>query len=313
MKNCFVGIDISKDTLDVHVLPDAVSTTHNYELSSTKSLVKKLSKLKPALIVLEATGGYEITLALQLVDAHLPVAIVNPRQVLDYARAIGRLAKTDKIDAYIIARFAQDVTPEARALMTLSEHELKELIARRQQLIAMRTAEKNRLARVHSAKVQNSIQQLITTCDKQIEAIEQELDDHIKNNPTWSQKVDLITSMPGIGHTTATMLLVCLPELGMLNSKQIAALVGVAPMNRDSGLMRGKRAITGGRSHIRKALHMPTLSAVSRWNPRLKAFYERLRANGKKHKTALTACMRKLLVMLNAMLKYNSPFKADFC
>ena len=223
MKNCFVGIDISKDTLDVHVLPDAVSTTHNYDHSSTKALVKKLIKLKPALIVLEATGGYEITLALQLVEAHLPVAIVNPRQIRDYARAVGRLAKTDKIDAYIIARFAQDVTPEARALMTLSEHELKELIARRQQLIAMRTAEKNRLARVHSAKVQNSIQQLIATCDKQIAAIEQELDDHIKNNPTWSQKVELITSMPGIGHTTATMLLVCLPELGMLNSKQIAA------------------------------------------------------------------------------------------
>lgn len=313
MNPCFVGIDISKDNLDVHILPDAVSKTYSYTATRIKALVNRLIKLKPTLIVMEATGGYEVKIGLQLIEAHLPVAIVNPRQIRDYARAIGRLAKTDKIDAYIIARFAQDIKPDARAVMALSEHELRELITRRQQLIDMRTAEKNRLSRVHSSKVQCSLKELIATFDKQIKAIEKELDDHIKSNPTWSQKIDLITSMPGIGPTTAAMLVVCLPELGTLSNKQIAALVGVAPMNRDSGLMRGKRTIAGGRAHIRKALHMPTLSAVSRWNPRLQAFYDRLRANGKKHKTALTACMRKLLVMLNAMVKNNTPFKTEFC
>ena len=313
MSDSFVGIDISKDSLDVHVLPGDFRKTYPYEKQAVKALIKQLKQIAPQLIVMEATGGYETSIAVQLADAGLNVAIVNPRQIRDYARAIGKLAKTDTIDAYVIARFAQDVKPEVRIQITVKERELKDLVARRQQLIDMRTAEKNRLSRAHTPQVIKGIRKIILTLNAQIKAIDKELKNEIKNNPAWDTKLALITSVPGIGPTTAQVLLFCLPELGTLNRQQIAALVGVAPLNRDSGSMRGKRTIAGGRAQVRKALHMPILSAVTQWNPRLIAFYNRLIANGKKHKTALTACMRKLLVILNTMVKNNSAYRLDFC
>ncbi len=312
MQPCFVGIDVSKNSLDVHVLPQG----HQYRFANTTEkmnpLAKKLKKLNPTLIVLEATGGYEIGAALKLTQSQLPVAVVNPRQVRDYARAIGKLAKTDAIDAYVIARFAQDVRPQTRDQITLDNLDLKELVTRRDQLVAMRTAEKNRLCRARFSQVIETIKQLIQTLDEQIRQIDKQLDNEIKKNPTWSKKVELITTVPGIGKKTAVTLVVMLPELGKLNRQEIAALVGVAPLNRDSGMLRGKRCISGGRALVRRALHMPTLSSATRWNEKLKCFYNRLVANGKKHKVALTACMRKLITVINCMLKNNQAYDPNF-
>jgi transposase len=312
MEPCFVGIDVSKNSLDVHVLPQGHQYRFAYTTEKVKTLVKTLKKLNPKLIVLEATGGYEISVALSLNESQLPVAVVNPRQVRDYARAIGRLAKTDAIDAYVIARFAQDVRPKTRDQITLDNLHLKELVSRREQLVDIRTAEKSRLARARFNQVIETIKHLIQTLDEQIRQIDKQLDNEIKSNPTWSKKVELITTIPGIGKKTAVTLVVMLPELGKLNRQEIAALVGVAPMNRDSGLLRGKRCITGGRGLVRKALHMPTLSSATIWNEKLKSFYNRLMANGKKHKVALTACMRKLITVINCMLKNNQAYDPNF-
>ena len=308
MSESFVGIDISKNSLDVHILPENKSETYPYEPQAVKRFIEKLKALAPTIIVMEATGGCEISIAAQLAESALPVAVMNPRQIRDYARALGISAKTDKIDAKVIARFAQDLRPEDRAQLTAKELELKELVARREQLTDMSVAEKNRLSRARGPKVIAVIKHVIETLDSQIKAIEKELDQGIKNNPFWDKKVELITSFPGIGRRTAHTLLFCLPEPGSLNRQQIAALVGVAPMNRDSGLMRGKRTIVAGRANVRKALHMPVLSAATNWNQRLKDFYNHLRAQGKKHKIALTACMRKLVVILNSMLKTGQPY-----
>jgi transposase len=308
MSKSFVGIDVSKNSLDVHVLPEAVPLSYRYETKPMKALIKKLKTYTPELVVLEATGGYEITIGMALADAGLPVAIVNPRQVRDYARALGILAKTDKIDAYVIARFAQDVKPEARGQLTFKELELKSLVARRQQLVEMLSAETCRLSRTTVPQVKNGIQKVIRVLEAQIKAIDDDLDNEIRKNPTWNQKLEVITSFTGVGDHTANTLLFGLPELGNLNRQEIAALVGVAPFNRDSGMLRGKRTISGGRANIRKALHMPTLSAATRWNKDMMIFYQRLIARGKKHKVALTACMRKLLITLNAMVKNNEPY-----
>jgi transposase len=313
MQTSFVGIDISKNALDVHVLPEDTRHSYPYEPQKIKALIRKLKQLKPALIVMEATGGYELAVASKFAEAKLPVAVVNPRQIRDYARAIGKLAKTDAIDAYVIARFAQDVRPEARQQLTLKEQQLKELIMRRQQLIDMRTAEKNRLSRAFSKEVIKGIQKIIKAFDEQIQALDEQLDHEIKGNPAWEHKIELITSVPGIGSNTAHTLLFCLPELGKLNRRQIAALVGVAPMNRDSGMMRGKRSIAGGRAAVRKALHMPILAAATRWNKKLRLFYAQLLSKGKKHRIAITACMRKLVILLNTMLKNDRAYDPKFC
>lgn len=313
MKPCFIGIDVSKQSLDVHVLPQGRQYSFSNISEKMSALAKKLKKHRPTLIVMEATGGYEIDAALTLTQAQLPVVVVNPRQVRDYARAIGRLAKTDAIDAYVIARFAQDVRPETREPLTLDNLHLKELISRREQLVDIRTAEKNRLKRARFSQVVETIKQLIHTLDEQIRQIDKQLNDEIRNNPIYSEKVELLTTIPGIAKKTAITLAVLLPELGTLNRQEIASLVGVAPMNRDSGMLRGKRCIIGGRAPVRKALHMPTLSAATRWNEKLKCFYDRLKANGKKHKVALTACMRKLITIMNSMLKNNRPYDTNFC
>ena len=312
MSKSFIGIDVSKNSLDVHILPESMSLSYRYETKPMKALIKKLKTYAPELVVLEATGGYEITIGIALADAGLPVAIVNPRQVRDYARALGILAKTDKIDAYVIARFAQDVKPEARGQLTFKEQELKSLVVRRQQLVEMRSAEVNRLSRTTIPQVKNGIQKVVRVLDAQIKAIDDDLDNEIKKNPIWNQKLEVITSFTGVGDHTANTLLFGLPELGTLNRQEIAALVGVAPFNRDSGMLRGKRTISGGRANIRKALHMPTLSAATRWNKDLMVFYQRLIARGKKHKVALTACMRKLLITLNAMVKNNELYNPKF-
>ena len=313
MSKSFIGIDVLKNNLDARILPETLSFSYPYEPKTIKALIKKLKSFTPELIVMEATGGDEAGIGVALAAAGLNIAIVNPRQVRDYARALGKLAKTGRIDAYVIARFAQDVKPKSRAQLTLKEFELKSLVARRQQLIDMRSAEKNRLSRASVAQVKNGIQKIIRVLDAQIKSINNELHNEIKNNPFWHKKLKLITSFNGAGDNAAHMLLFSLPELGNLNRQQIAALVGLAPFNRDSGMMKGKRTIVGGRANIRKALHMPTLSAATRWNKTLGEFYCRLIAKGKKHSVALVACMRKLLITLNAILKNNEPYNPKLC
>jgi len=293
------------------MLPEEQSKRYTYDETGIKSLFKVLKKHRPTLIVMEATGGLEISLALGLCTKGFEkvTAVVNPRQVRDYARAMGMLAKTDKIDAFVLARFARDIRPEVRQRMSVAELGIKELISRRQQLVDMRAAEKNRLSRAFTEKVRTGIVEVIKTLDAQIKAIDHDIDDTIKGNPIYEEKLALLTSVPGIAEKTARVLLFWLPELGTMNRQEIAALVGVAPMNRDSGKYRGKRSIAGGRSFVRHALHMPTLAAATRWNRRLMAFYNHLIAAGKKHKVALAACMRKLVIILNAIMKTRTPYR----
>lgn len=309
MQKIFIGIDIAKDTIDISVLPSgdnwSVGTTPA-ELSET---VDRLVALKPTNIVMEATGGYETRLAALLITTGLPVAVVNPRQVRDFGRALGILAKTDAIDAHLIALFAEKVQPECRPIPTDDERALKELLIRRRQLVDMRTAELNRQKQTNSQQVYNSITQLIDFINHDLDTIEHEIDKRIKASPVWRAKEKLLQSVPGIGKVTASMLIVTLPELGQLNRRQIASLVGLAPMNRDSGTFRGRRMITGGRASIRSGLYMPILSAV-RYNPKIKQFYDRLIDAGKLEKVALTASMRKLLTMLNAIIRENQPWRS---
>jgi transposase len=236
------------------------------------------------------------------------VAVVNPRQVRNFARALGILAKTDAIDAAVLARFAQDVRPENRQLPNSEEQTLKAYVARRRQLMDILVAEKNRLSRANSKSIIDNLKSTINFIQSKIDALDSEINSTIQNSPIWRAKDDLLKSVPGIGDKTACALLAQLPELGKLNRRQIAALVGVAPMNRDSGALRGKRMIAGGRKHVRNALYMAT-TAARRFNPTIKSFYLRLRASGKSYKVALTACMRKLIVILNAMMKNQAHFK----
>jgi transposase len=305
----FVGIDIAQSTLDVHILPLGVSFSCTNDAKGIESLIERLNQAPVQVIVLEATGGYETVLAAQLAAAGLPVAVVNPRQVRDFAKAAGKLAKTDKIDACVLALFGQAINPPLRPLPTEDEKALKELIMRRHQLVAMRASEKTRLRRVSSARIQQSIHTVISALDIQIQEIENDLDDTIKKTPIWRHRAKLYQSAKGIGPVTALTLLALLPELGRLTDKQIASLVGVAPFNRDSGKMRGKRMIKGGRGKLRKTLFMAALAAT-RSNRIIKPFYERLTQAGKPFKVALTACVRKLLVILNAMTRKNQPFQA---
>lgn len=307
MKKVFIGIDIAKDTIDISVLPSGESWTVGTTPTELPETVDRLAALKPTNIVMEATGGYEIRLAASLATAGLPVAVVNPRQVRDLARALGILAKTDTIDAHVLALFAEKVQPQCRPLPTDDEHALKELITRRYQLVDMRTEESNRRQQIVSKQVYESITTLIESINHEIDVIEHEIDNRIKSSPVWRAKDKLLQSVPGIGKKTASMLIVALPELGHLNRRQIASLVGLAPMNRDSGTFRGRRMITGGRALIRAGLYMPILSAV-RYNPKIKKFYDRLIAAGKLEKVAITACMRKLLTILNAIVRENEPW-----
>jgi len=308
MEPVYIGIDVAKDRLDVHVRPTGEAFALARDAAGLEALGERLAKLKPALVVLEATGGFEVTVAAALAAARLPLAVVNPRQIRDFARATGRLAKTDALDAAAIAHFAAAVKPEARPLPDAAAQALGELVARRRQLIEMMVAERHRARQLTQRRLVKGVERHLAMLQKELSALEQDLDDAVRGSPAWRDSEDLLTSVPGIGNTTARTLIADLPELGTLDRKQIAALVGVAPFNRDSGKRRGKRAIWGGRAGVRAALYMAALAAT-RFNPAIAAFHQRLRAAGKPPKVALVACMRKLLIILNAMLRDRRPWQ----
>jgi transposase len=307
MSHVFVGIDVAQDHLDVHLLPAGEAFACPNDPAGIASLVGRLQAARPALIVLEATGGYQALVAAELTAADLPVAVVNPRQPRDFARALGLLAKTDAIDARVLALFAEKVQPRCQTPRSDREQRLKALVTRRHQLVAMRTAELNRRTLANS-EVRKSIDKVLKLLNRQIEDIEHDIDGTIRHMPQWREKDDLLQSVPGVGPGTSRTLLATLPELGDLNRRQIASLVGLAPFNHDSGKLRGRRAICGGRADVRTALYMASMSAV-RYNPALRNFYRRLRAAGKKPKVALTACMRKLLIILNAIIRTQQPWQ----
>ena len=308
MSNVSIGIDIAKDSFDVHNAATGDHWTGANDSEGIDAAVERLAASEPVRIVMEATGGMEMQLAAALSAAGLPVAIVNPRNVRAFARSTGRLAKTDAIDAEVIARFADKVEPACRPLPDENERSLRQLIARRRQLVDMRTMETNRQRRIISQQVAESLDTHIAYITREIKDIDREIKRLIKASPVWRAKEDLLKSVPGIGDETAAMLVASLPELGTLGHRQIAALVGLAPMNCDSGNMRGRRKIKGGRTAVRTNLYIPTLSAI-RCNPLIKQFYNRLRRAGKNAKVAITACMRKLLIILNAIIRDDRPWQ----
>jgi len=306
-----VGVDISKAHLDVAVLPTGEQWQEANELTAINRLAKRLLKLGPKLIVMEATGGLEILVAACLGRAGLPVVIVNPRQVREFARATGQLAKTDKIDARILALFGERVRPEVRPLPDAVARAFEALLARRRQLVAMLAEEKNRSAQAQSRPVATGIQRHIRWLEQEIKDVERDLTKSVRESSVWRAKDNLLRSAPGVGSTTSFTLLANLPELGHLNRKQIAALVGLAPHAADSGTLRGKRIIWGGRACVRQPLFMAALAAC-RSDPGFRAFHHRLVASGKPPKVAIVACMRKLLIVLNAMLRDGTPWNPAF-
>jgi transposase len=297
----FVGIDVAKASLEVAVHGTAERWSVGYTEAEVAALGERLTTRAPTLIVLEATGGLESPLVGALAAASLPVVVVNPRQVRDFAKATGHLAKTDALDAAVLAHFAAAVQPPVRPLPDAATQLLTALVTRRRQLVAMLTAERNRLS-CAPAVLRPELQTHIRWLARRLTTLDRDLDQAIRTSPVWRTQEDLLRSVPGVGPIVARTLLAHLPELGTLSSKTIAALVGVAPLNRDSGQFRGRRMVWGGRAAVRAALYMGTLVAV-RFNPVLRVFYLRLRAAGKLPKVALTACMHKLLTILNAMLK----------
>jgi len=304
-----VGIDVSGAFLDVAFYPDGETFRVGNDVEGINQLVARLSPLKPRLIVMEATGKLELAVLKALCQAQLPAIAVNPRQVRDFARATGQRAKTDRIDALVIAHFGHAVEPVVRPLNDEQTEQLQALVLRRLQLIDMLTAEKNRLKRAHRA-ARNSLRDHIAWLEKQLDAADHDIDGFLRDSPAWRQKEDLLRSVPGIGPGTASTLIGFLPELGSLTRREIAALAGVAPFNADSGNHVGKRHIQGGRAIVRRALYMACVPAL-RFNSVIRAFYDNLKEKGKPSKVALTACMRKLLIMLNAMVRNSSPWKAS--
>lgn len=304
---CFVGIDVAKDELEVAVRPTGERWTAKSEESALATLVDRLRGLAPTRIVLEATGGFELPAVAALAAAGLPVVVVNPRQVRDFARGVGKLAKTDAIDAAVLAHFAEAVQPAVRPVADELTQTLQAWVARRRQLVEMLTAEENRL-RLAARPIRQHIEGHIRWLRQQLAEVEGDVTKTLRASPVWRENEDLLRSVPGVGPVLTVSLLADLPELGRLNRKQIAALVGVAPLNRDSGTLRGRRAIWGGRAPVRAVLYMATIAAT-RWNPVIRAFYQRLCAAGKPKKVALTACMRKLLTILNAMLQHRTAWK----
>ena len=306
--NVYVGIDVAKERLDVAQRPSLEGWRVANDERGIAELVARLVQLKPALVVLEATGGMELPLVGALAAAGLPVVVINPRQAREFAKATGRLAKTDAIDAQVLAHFAEAVRPQLRPLPDAAAQELSALMTRRRQLIEMLTAEKNRL-RAAARAVRPDIQEHIHWLERRLADLDGDLSQTIRSSDIWREKDDLLQSAPGVGPVVSTTLLADLPELGALNRKEIAALVGVAPLNRDSGTLRGRRTVWGGRSKVRSALYMATLVATQR-NPVIRIFYQRLLSAGKPKKVALTACMRKLLTILNAMIRSRTPWPA---
>lgn len=304
----YVGIDVSQDCLDVAVAPEGKPWQLPHTEAGIRELGEQLRALGPQLVVVEATGGLEMPLAVALDAAGISVAVVNPRQVRDFARSLGKLAKTDRLDAQILAQFGAATRPVPRRLGDAQTQELQALVARRRQVLQMHTAELQRRQRALPV-VRPRIDRVLAVLDKELEDLNRDLEDRLRQSPLWREQEDLLHSVPGVGPALTFSLLAGLPELGTLSRKQIAALVGVAPLNRDSGRWRGKRVVWGGRATVRAALYMPTVVAV-RWNPTLRAFYHRLLAAGKPKKVALVACMHKLLTILNAMLKHRTPWRA---
>jgi transposase len=307
----FVGIDVSKHSLDMCLLPEGIRLSVAYDQAGLQQLRCKLPAARTCLIVVEATGGYQRRLVADLLDAGHLVAVVNPRQVRDFARGLGILAKTDRIDASVIARFGQHVRPRTVAKTPEKRLELEQLVTRRRQLVDLRTAETNRLETCSSRDVRKSIQRMVDRLNKDIQRIEKRILAFLESDDDWRDKAEILSSTPGIGTTTAASLLADLPELGQLNRRQISALVGVAPFNHDSGRFQGKRSIWGGRASVRSALYMAVLTA-KRCNPVIRAFAQRLEATGKPFKVVITACMRKLLVILNNLLKTKSHWNPNF-
>lgn len=302
----YIGIDVSKNKLDICIR----STGECFEVKNDKKgfklLLKALKKHPESLITLEATGNYEQAVVRALQKGDYSVAVVNPRQVRDFAKALGRLAKTDRLDAMVLAHFGEAIKPTPTEMISDLAMELSEKYQRRKQLVEMITMEKNRLLQVIS-EVKQDVQTHIKFLEEQLSKLEKELKEAVSKDERLTEKKELLVSVKGVGEITALALLTLLPELGTINQRQIAALVGVAPLNRDSGTWRGQRSTWGGRSQVRSALYMATLVAV-RFNPTIKGFYEKLCAAGKKKKVALVACMRKILIILNAMLKQNLPW-----
>jgi transposase len=304
---CFVGIDVSKAHLDVASRPDGQEFRTPNTPEGIASLVERLKTSPPTLILLEATGGLERAAAVALAEAKLPIRIVEPGRVRHFARSIGQHSKTDKIDARVLAHYAEAVRPEARDLPDEETRNLQALLDRRRQLVTMRVSEQNRLKQGPTAAVQADLKAHIAYLSDQIEAMDKSIGESIQAKEDWKLRDEILRSVPGIGPQTSRTLLGLLPELGGLTGKQISALAGLAPRARDSGTVKGARTIFGGRAEVRTSLYMASISAM-RFNPELRAFYKRLRANGKAAKVALTAVSRKLLTIVNAMIRDMKPW-----
>ena len=300
----YAGIDVAKKTFDLNIHGQKEVFHFDYNDAGIQHCIKRLTENKVERVAMEATGGYERELAVALQAEGWVVTIVNPKRIRDFSKSMGKLAKTDKIDARMIAAFASTCQWPKSTVIDANAYRLKALVARRNQLIDLRTCENNRREHIADPVIARSIDTTIGMLEKEIGIIEKEISDHIDHQPQLKQRTKIMESMPGIGTTTASMLVSEVPEFGDCNKRQIAALIGVAPINRDSGQFRGKRMTGGGRVHVRSRLFMPTLVAI-RYNPKLKAFYQRLLANGKPKMTAIVAVMRKLLVILNTMIKNN--------
>ena len=309
MENIFVGIDVSKNWLDVGIIPQNEVKRFLYTDDALIQLADFVKSANPVMVVLEATGGLEMPVASVLAAADIPVRIVNPRQVRDFAKAMGVLAKTDQIDAQVIARFGERIKPDLRPLKDEETQELSALSARRRQLTGMLVMEKNRLSSCKNA-ARKSIQEHIAWLENCIKQIDKDMDTRIKKSPIWQEKAEILTSFKGIGPVNTRTLLAELPELGTINKKKISVLVGVAPLNSDSGVKIGKKIIWGGRAHVRSVLYMAAVSAIKS-NPVIKTFYRRLIASGKKPKIALTACMHKILIFLNSMLRTHTLWNPE--
>lgn len=303
-----VGIDVCKARLDVALLPSRETFAAANDEDGIYTLVEKLLEVGPTLVVLEATGGLERPLVAALFASSIASAVVNPRQARDFAKAIGKLAKTDRIDALVLARFAEAVGPEPKVPPEAEAMEFQAILARRRQLIGMLVAEKNRLGASASKKVRSRLQAHIRWLEKELARIDWDLEEAIEASSTFKDNEALLRSVPGVGPVLCRTLLAELPELGSLSPRELSALVGVAPINRDSGTLRGRRGVWGGRARVREALYMAALVAT-RCNPTIKEFYERLVASGKPKKVALVACMRKLLTILNAMIRERTPWR----
>ena len=302
----YVGIDVAKTSLEIAEHSSGQQWSFSNDDSGISQAITHLQKLTPSLVVLEATGGIEVPVTAALAATGIPVVVVNPRQIRDFAKATGRLAKTDTLDARVMAHFAAAIHPTPRPIPDAQAQEFSAMLARRHQLVEMLTAEKNRLGTALKP-VKTGIQDHISWLEQELDKINSELRRHIQQSPIWREKDNLLQSVPGVGPVLSVTLLTGLPELGILNRREIAALVGVAPLNRDSGNLKGKRTVWGGRAMVRATLYMGTLVAT-RYNPAIKIFYQRLCAAGKSKKVALTACMRKLLTILNAIIKNHTPW-----